>query len=182
MIRGGAARLSLGVRDDMAIYDPRRAVGDVLTRLVRLLRRSPLMYLADSGIWTYRGDEDLKLALADVVADHQNFIDRAETILIDEEVELPQSAYPLAYTGWHDVALGFLLRRVIADLADREKDLATLVEEADLLAGQGGAAAGRTAELIREIRGEVAGHLDLLRQQQTRLAGRVASGQVAAES
>ena len=51
----------------------------VLCRLVRLFRQSPLMYLSDSNVWTYRGDESLKLTLVDVVSDHQNFVDRAET-------------------------------------------------------------------------------------------------------
>jgi len=62
----------------------------VLSRLVRLFRQSPLMYLSDSNVWTYRGDESLKLTLVDVVSDHQNFVDRAETILVAEQFELPQ--------------------------------------------------------------------------------------------
>jgi hypothetical protein len=49
------------------------------------------MYLSDSNVWTYRGDESLKLTLVDVVSDHQNFVDRAETILVAEQFELPQS-------------------------------------------------------------------------------------------
>lgn len=154
----------------MTTYDSRRVTGEVLVRLIRLLRRSPLMYLSDSGIWTYRGDEDLKLALADLAADHQNFVDRAETLLVDDERELPQSAYPLSFTGWHDVDLGFLLGRVIADLTWRQRELDGLVEEADLAAADGGFTAGRTAELVREVRSAIDGHLDLLAQQQARLA------------
>jgi len=138
------------------------------------------MYLADSGIWTYRGDEDLKLALADVAADHQNFIARAETILSEEDVELPQSGFPLSYTGWHDVDLGFLLDRVIDDLGRRRADVTVLMERADAVAGDGGQASGRTAELAREIRAAIEGHLDLLRQQQQRLAGRSAAGPLSA--
>ena len=62
----------------------------ILCRLVRLFRQSPLMYLSESNVWTYRGDESLKLALIDVIADHQNFVDRAETILVAEQCELPK--------------------------------------------------------------------------------------------
>ena len=159
----------LGVRL-MRTYDPRLVSGDVLCQLICLLRRSPLMYLSESGIWTYRGDEDLKLSLADVAADHQNFIDRAETILIDQELETPQSAYPLSFTGWHDVDLGFLLGRVIVDLTSRQREIVGLMEQADLAASHGGITVGRAAELVREVRAAIDGHIDLLIQQQSRLA------------
>lgn len=154
----------------MRTYDPRLVSGEVLSRLICLLRRSPLMYLQESSIWTYRGDEDLKLALADVASDHQNFIDRAETILIDQELELPQSAFPLSFTGWHDVDLGFLLGRVIADLTNRQREIIGLIEEADPAASHGGFTAGRAAELVREVRAAIDGHVDLLSQQRARLA------------
>ncbi len=163
----------------MTTYDVRRACGGVLARLIRLLQCSPLMYLAESGIWTYRGDEDLKLALADLAADHQNFIKRAETILIDEELESPQSAFPLSFTGWHDADLKFLVGRVVTDLTQRQREIVALVDEADVVASHGGFTAGRTAELVREVRAAIDGHLDLLAQQQARLAGQaVAAGPV----
>ena len=145
----------------------------VLSRLVRLFRQSPLMYLSESNIWTYRGDESLKLTLVDVVSDHQNFIDRAETILVAEQFELPQSFFPLAFTGWHDVDLAFLLPTLIADLEKREKSLQILRDNADGIVGQGGSAAGKTAELVREAISAVEGHLDMLRQQEKRLKNNV---------
>ncbi|MGI9447814.1 MAG: hypothetical protein ACR2NI_09210 [Pirellulales bacterium] len=145
----------------------------VLSRLVRLFRQSPLMYLSESNIWTYRGDESLKLTLVDVVSDHQNFVDRAETILVAEQFELPQSFFPLAFTGWHDVDLAFLLPTLIADLEKREKSLQTLRDHADEIVGQGGSAAGKTAELVREAISAVEGHLDMLRQQEKRLKNNV---------
>ena len=141
----------------------------VLCRLVRLLRQSPLMYLSDSNVWTYRGDESLKLTLVDVVSDHQNFVDRAETILVAEQFELPQSFFPLAFTGWHDIDLGFLLPILIADLEKRENTLQNLRDQADEIVGQRGSGADKTAELIREAISSVEGHLEMLRQQERRL-------------
>ena len=141
----------------------------VLSRLVRLFRQSPLMYLSDSNVWTYRGDESLKLTLVDVVSDHQNFVDRAETILVAEQLELPQSFFPLAFTGWHDVDLGFLLPRLIADLEKRENALQDLRDQADGIVGQRGSGADKTAELVREAISAVEGHLDMLRQQEKRM-------------
>ncbi len=145
----------------------------VLCRLVRLFRQSPLMYLSDSNIWTYRGDESLKLTLVDVVSDHKNFIDRAETILVAEQFELPQSFFPLAFTGWHDVDLGFLLPTLIADLEKRENSLQKLRDQADGIVGQRGSGADKTAELVREAISSVEGHLETLRQQETRLKNSV---------
>ena len=141
----------------------------VLSRLVRLFRQSPLMYLSDSNVWTYRGDESLKLTLVDVVSDRQNFVDRAETILVAEQLELPQSFFPLAFTGWHDVDLGFLLPRLIADLEKRENALQDLRDQADGIVGQRGSGADKTAELVREAISAVEGHLDMLRQQEKRM-------------
>ena len=145
----------------------------VLSRLVRLFRQSPLMYLSESNIWTYRGDESLKLILVDVVSDHQNFVDRAETILVAEQLELPQSFFPLAFTGWHDIDLAFLLPTLIADLEKREKSLQILRDQADGIVGQRGSAADKTAELVREALSAVEGHLDMIRQQEKRLNNKV---------
>ena len=153
----------------MSAYDSRRAAGEVLTRLVRLIRQSPLMYLADSGIWTYRGKEDLKLTLADVVDEQRGIVDRAEAILVAEQLELPMTAFPLAFTGWHDADLGFLLSRVIDDLVAQQAKIDSLVEEADAVAVHGGGGASRTAELVREARAAVNIQIDTLRQQASRL-------------
>jgi len=141
----------------------------VLCRLVRLFRQSPLLYLSDSNIWTYRGDEQLKLTLVDVVSDHQNFINRAETILVAEQLVLPRTFYPLAFTGWHDVDLGFLLPTLIADLEKRKNALISLRDQADEIVGRRGSGADKAAELVREVIASVEGHLELLRQEEGRL-------------
>lgn len=149
----------------MRTYDSRRVSRDVLVRMIRHLRQSPLMYLADSGIWTYRGDESLKLTLADVAAEQKSLIDRAETILIAEQFELPLTAFPLAYTGWHDADLGFLLTRVLKDLEQQRMESDRLLEDADLAVAHGGDMAGRVAECIRESRTALGVQVDMLRQQ-----------------
>ena len=146
----------------------------VLCRLVRLFRQSPLLYLSDSNIWTYRGDEQLKLTLVDVVSDHQNFINRAETILVAEQLVLPRTFYPLAFTGWHDVDLGFLLPTLITDLEKRKNALISLRDQADEIVGRRGSGADKAAELVREVIASVEGHLELLRQEAGRLKNKPA--------
>lgn len=141
----------------------------ILCRLVRLFRQSPLMYLSDSNVWTYRGDESLKLAIVDVIADHKNFVDRAETILVAEQSELPKSFFPLSFTGWHDVDLGFLLPSLIVDLEKRRSTLQSLRDQSDAIVGRRGNSADKSAELIREAISSVDGHIEMLYQQEKRL-------------
>ncbi len=138
----------------------------ILCRLVRLFRQSPLMYLSESNVWTYRGDESLKLTLVDVIADHQNFVDRAETILVAEQFELPKSFFPLSFTGWHDVDLGFLLPSLTVDLEKRRSTLLSLRDQSDAIVGQRGGNTDKTAELIREAISSVDGHLEMLYRQE----------------
>ena len=141
----------------------------ILCRLVRLFRQSPLMYLSDSNVWTYRGDESLKLAIVDVIADHKNFVDRAETILVAEQSELPKSFFPLSFTGWHDVDLGFLLPSLIVDLEKRRSTLQSMRDQSDAIVGRRGNSADKSAELIREAISSVDGHIEMLYQQEKRL-------------
>ena len=141
----------------------------ILCRLVRLFRQSPLMYLSESNVWTYRGDESLKLALIDVIADHQNFVDRAETILVAEQFELPKSFFPLSFTGWHDVDLGFLLPSLTVDLEKRRSTLLSLRDQSDAIVGERGGNTDKTAELIREAISSVDGHLEMLYRQEKKI-------------
>jgi hypothetical protein len=92
---------------------------------------------------------------------------------VAEQLELPQSFFPLAFTGWHDVDLGFLLPRLIADLEKRENALQDLRDQADGIVGQRGSGADKTAELVREAISAVEGHLDMLRQQEKRMKNNV---------
>ena len=87
-----------------------------LRRLVAALEPSLAMYVSDSGIWSYPGPEEIKLALADLVGDHKNLLDRAGTVLVERDVVAPRTAYPLAFTAWHDLDMKYLLPRIIAGL------------------------------------------------------------------
>ena len=89
---------------------------DSLRRLVAVLESSLAMYVSDSGIWSYPGPEEIKLALADLVGDHKSLLDRAGTVLAEREVAAPRTAYPLSFTALHDLDLKSLLPRVIQGL------------------------------------------------------------------
>ena len=133
---------------------------DALSHLVAILEASPAMYLADSGIWSYPGDEGLKLALADVVGDQRSIAERAAALLAEREVPPPQTGYPLAYTAWHDLDLAFLLPRVIEGLRRQ----VTALEGVSATSGDAAA-----IELAREAAAATRGHIDVLEQQGARL-------------
>ncbi len=130
---------------------------DPLCRLVASIQPSMLMYLGDSGIWSYPGAESLKLALADAVDDLKNVVERATTILDDRETAVPQrAAYPLSFTALHDIDLSSLLPRVIDGLKRQFADL-------DGLTGPAGTDAA-AADLVTDAKQSTRQHLDALEQ------------------
>lgn len=134
---------------------------DALSHLVAILETSPVMYVADSGIWSYPGDEDLKLALADIVGDQRNVAERAATVLAEREVAPPQTGYPLSYTAWHDLDLVYLLPRLIEGMRRQVAAIDTLVATRPDDAA--------AMELATEAKATTLGHIDVLEQQASRL-------------
>lgn len=144
-----------------------------LCRLVAAIQPSMLMYLADSGIWSYPGDESIKLALADAVDDLRNVVSRAGTVLQEREVVMPQrTAYPLSFTGLHDLDLRALLPRVIDGLKRQFAEL-------DALTGPAGADAA-AADLVADARQSTRQHIDALEQLATKLKAGIAGTKPAA--
>jgi hypothetical protein len=142
---------------------------DPLCRLIATIQPTMLMYLADSGIWSYPGAEPIKLALADAVDDLRNVVDRASTMLEEREVAVsPKPAYPLSFTALHDVDLEKLLPRVIEALRGQLADL-------DALAGPAGTDAA-AADLVGDATRSTRQHLDALEQ----IAARLKAGLVGA--
>lgn len=138
---------------------------DPLCRLVAAIQPSLLMYLADSGIWSYPGPDTVKRALADAVDDLRSVVARATALLEEREVAVPQkAAYPLSFTGLHDVDLGNLLPRVIAGLKRQDADL-------DALTGPAGTDAA-AADLVADAKRSTRQHLDALEQ----LAAKIKAG------
>lgn len=142
---------------------------DPLCRLVAAIQPTLLMYLADSGIWSYPGAEELKLALADAVDDLRNVADRAVTVLEDREVAVPpKAAYPLSFTALHDVDLTNLLPRVLDGLRRQRADL-------DALAGPAGTDAA-AADLVSDATRSTRQHVDALEQLAAKLKAGLVGG------
>ncbi|NDC62503.1 MAG: hypothetical protein EBZ59_00600 [Planctomycetia bacterium] len=130
------------------------SAADPLTSLVRLLQSSLAMYVADSGIWSYPGAEEIRLALADLVGDERSIVDRAGAILADRDVAVPVRDYPLSFTALHDVDLRFLLPRIVGDLRGQITGIDAIIDAC------GDDETAR--ELAREARATIHGHIDVL--------------------
>ena len=131
-----------------------------LATLLDILQPSLAMYLADSGIWSYPGAEEIKLALADLVADHRSLVERAGERIDSRGGVSPAASYPIHFTGCHDVDIGALASRVIEGLRGQIGRLDALI--AATLADD--AADPEAHGLAREARESSASHLSALEQ------------------
>ncbi len=131
-----------------------------LFRLLGLLHASLAMYVADAGIWSYPGDEAIKLALVDLVGDHKNIVERAGTVLEQRHIHVPRLAYPIHFTATHDTDLRSLLPRILNELRKQLVEIDEIIEslskttDADPL----------SLELALEARDTTLGHSDVLGQ------------------
>ncbi len=129
---------------------------DQLCRLLDVLQPSLAMYLADSGIWSYPGKESIKLALADLVGDHRSLVERTAVAIEDRGIAVPSVAYPIGFTGCHDVDMRSLLPRVVAGLRGQVSAIDGIIAST--------AADGVAAELARESKATTLRHIDSLEQ------------------
>jgi len=131
-----------------------------LFRLLSLLHASMAMYVADAGIWSYPGDEAIKLALADLVGDHKNIVERAGVVLEQRHINLPRLAYPIHFTATHDIDLRSLLPRILNELQKQLVEIDEIIESISKTTD----ADPISLELAREARGTTLGHSDVLGQ------------------
>lgn len=121
------------------------ASSDPLARLVETLESSPAMYLADSGLASYPGAAEMRASIEALVAEQKDLLARAASIIEDREQSLPQGAFPIAFTAWHDIDLRHLAPRVIESLKRQAADFGALAGAA------GDATASELAGRAREI-------------------------------
>jgi hypothetical protein len=90
-----------------------RQIIELLNRLLAIHTTSFPTYLVCTGPWTRRGDEAASLALSQIVADQQATADRVVQMITDLGGSVASSSYPMLFTDLHDLALEFLLQRLI---------------------------------------------------------------------
>ncbi len=126
-----------------------------LADLVSTLGSSLHSYLAAAGVWSFPGDEAIKLALVDLVDDQRSLSDRAGRLLEERGETPPSPVFPIRYTATHDVDLGAMLPRVLDGLRRQIGHLQRLVDA--------GGAPGEI-ELVLEAREALLQHADVLEE------------------
>jgi hypothetical protein len=133
-----------------------------LADLVDTLGSSLHTYLAAAGVWSFPGDEAIKLAIVDLVDDQRSLADRAGRLLEERGETPPRPVFPIRYTATHDVDLGAMLPRVLNGLRRQIGHLQRLVDA--------GGAPGEI-ELVLEAREGALQHADVLEELARRSAG-----------
>jgi hypothetical protein len=127
---------------------------DVLNRLYVLHNRSLPIYLRDAAPWTHAGDEGGAQTLSHIIEDHERTLERLGAMILDRDGALEHGRFAMEFTGWHDLAFGFILARLIER---QRRDIRTI--EACVRELEHDPAAKAVAE---EILGQAKGHLDSL--------------------
>ena len=141
---------------------------ELLIHCMQSLGSSLALFIDDTGIWSRRGAEEIKLAIADLCTDLRSVFDQAGVLLDARDIPTPQVEYPIRFTALHDIDLGYLLRQL---LDETRGQVATLAAESD--------ASGETGDLLREARSTLQSHVDVLEQLQQK---KVASAEPAAKT
>ena len=126
-----------------------------LADLVSTLGSSLHAYVAAAGVWSFPGDEAIKLALVDLVEDQRSLSDRAGRLLTERGETPPSPVFPIRYTATHDVDLGAMLPRVLDGLRRQIGHLPWLVDA--------GGAPGEIA-LVLEAREASLQHADVFEE------------------
>jgi hypothetical protein len=124
-----------------------------LVSLVQMLSSSLHAYLAAARVWTFPGQEAIKLALVDLADDERSIRDRAGRILEEHGEIVPRPVFPISFTGLHDVDLASLLPRLLEGLRRH-------VDACDRLLEEGGDA--EALDLVRQAREAALQHGDVL--------------------
>jgi hypothetical protein len=129
---------------------------DVLNRLLAMLYRSLPLYLQGTQPWMRPGDEKAWEALVRMAADHKHYASKLAELIQESGGLVDPGQFPLAFTGLHDVALDYLIRRVI-EL--QKRDLCRIEQCVAELKGH-----PRARAVAEEILGNARGHLEILEE------------------
>lgn len=128
----------------------------VLNRLLAIQCYSLVNYLGEAPPWTHPGNEELTEATCAIVADHEHYSQRLADAIEERGGSLNAGSYPITFTSLNDLALDYLLARLIASQQHAiqviERCVADLVD--DSLA----------RSLASEVLGSERAHLDILKE------------------
>jgi hypothetical protein len=127
-----------------------------LNELLQVLCQSLPMYLADAQPWVQSGQEPLRAALDRLVADRRRYAQRVAEAVVAFGGRPDSGRFMTEFSAKNDLSLEFLLGEVIQS---QEEDLAKIDRCVLQLSGE-----PSLHSLAEEIRGNVRGHLEILRE------------------
>lgn len=85
----------------------------VLNRLVGIHERSLPTYLSYASPAWHRGDQKAKETLDHIAEDQREMADRLCEYIDSQGAAVDHGAYPMVFTGYHDLSFDWLLTRLI---------------------------------------------------------------------
>ena len=128
---------------------------DILNRLVVLHSRSLAAYLNYARPWAIQAHPKTLTVLDQMVADQQNTVDRLAALIL-ESGPVDPGEFPIAFTGYHDLSVEWLVNKLI----ERQKKTIALIDQ---LTGELNLAPYAQA-VAKEALGQAKGHLENLQE------------------
>ncbi|MDX1965010.1 MAG: ferritin-like domain-containing protein [Pirellulales bacterium] len=126
----------------------------ILNQVLIMLNRSFAMYLHYAMPYFTQGDEQLRAAFENLVADQKSYVDKLGEMIIDRETRAEMGQFPMQYTDCHDLSIQYLIRELVRD---QERDVRAFTRAVEFLRRDPAALA-----LVEEILGNAQGHLETL--------------------
>lgn len=133
-----------------------QAVEYILNRLIAVHARSLPVYLADAAPWGTSKDVHAQGVLDMIAADQLLTVDRLADEVMAMGGAVKQGAFPMEFTGLHDLSIGYLIREMTRRQANDVVEIDQLVGMLDKDAS--------VRPLAEEALGAAKGHLETLNE------------------
>jgi len=135
---------------------PRHSTSQVLNRVLATLYRSLPMYLQWSCPWVHSGDERAVAAVKRIVDDQMALCRRISEHILEHHDRIDLGEYPTSFTSLHDVAIDYLIGRLVECQKDDIRVLERCVSQLDH--------DPPARSLAEEALGAARGHLESLQE------------------
>lgn len=129
-------------------------VAGILNRLIAIHARSLPVYLADAVPWVATQNAQAKDTVDMIAADQLLTVERLAEEVTAQGGIVSQGAFPMEFTGLHDLSMSYLLSEMV------RRQAAEVVEIDELVQGLSSDASARP--VAEEVLGAAKGHLESL--------------------
>lgn len=130
---------------------------EILNRLIALLYRSLPMYLRYASPWRTDRSEPAWRTIEHILLDQDALVARAAALVQELNGQVDTGEFPMEFTGMHDLALDFLVQRLMQYQRRDVERLAQLAQQA-----ASAQVDRRARDLVQEALGSARAHLEAL--------------------